>query len=428
MDAQRDAVLDALAREITQLDLGHPIRVAIDGITGVGKTTFAGELATRIVARPVLSVSMDGFHHPRAVRHRQGRGSPDGYYEDAYDFASLTTELLDPLGAQGSRRYRTAIIDLASDRALDVPRETAPSDLVLVVDGSFLQRDEVATHWDVTVWLDASFEAARARGALRDAELLGSAEQAKTLFRTRYHAAQQRYLDEVGPAERASIVVELEDPAAPVVRSIRGLARFARTPDPALESSRAFFAPRAADWNAKFREDEQPFVEAIRTLGPEPGATVVDVGCGAGRALPLLAAAVGPAGRVVGFDVTPEMVAAARRESPTEGALLLADARRVPLAASSADALLGAGLLRHLPNPLLDLVELARITKPGGRLALFHAISRAAMARMHGQDLRDDDPLAEENLRPILAGSGWALASLDDGADRYLALAVRGAL
>ncbi len=219
MTGERRAVIDTIASDIAQLELGHPVRVAVDGITAVGKTTFADQLADAVHAldRTCLRVSMDGFHHPRSTRYRQGRESPDGYYEDAYDFAALLRELLGPLGPGGSLLYRTAIIDLAADAALEVPPEPADPRLVLIVDGIFLQRPELDGGWDRLIFLRASFESARARGAARDAEQLGSVAEAERIFKVRYHAAQARYLAEVEPERRADIVVEHDDPARPVI-------------------------------------------------------------------------------------------------------------------------------------------------------------------------------------------------------------------
>lgn len=59
----------------------HCVRVAVDGVDGVGKSTFAAQLAAALRARgrPVVQVSADGFLHRRAVRHARGRDSPDGF-------------------------------------------------------------------------------------------------------------------------------------------------------------------------------------------------------------------------------------------------------------------------------------------------------------------------------------------------------------
>lgn len=196
----------------------------MDGVTASGKTTFAAALADAIAARgrPSIHLSMDGFHHPRAHRHRQGRDSAPGYYEDAYDFPAFAATVLNPLGPGGDHRYRTAIIDLAADRPVDEPAVTAPEDAVLVVDGSFLQRAPLAGQWDEVVFLNADLAVARARGTRRDADQLGGLAAAENAFDRRYHAACRRYLAEEHPATRATIVVGNDDVDHPVLRRIGG--------------------------------------------------------------------------------------------------------------------------------------------------------------------------------------------------------------
>jgi ubiquinone/menaquinone biosynthesis C-methylase UbiE len=106
-------------------------------------------------------------------------------------------------------------------------------------------------------------------------------------------------------------------------------------------------------------------------------------------------------------------------------ALLLADVTRLPLATAVVDAIFAAGLLPHLRDPVAGLAELARVTRPGGRLALFHPLGRADLAHRHGNEPQPDDIRAEPNIRTALARAGWRCESVDDSARRYLALAVR---
>lgn len=223
MGAARDRVLGRIADHLAARLVGHPLRVAVDGITAAGKTTLAGELADAVAARgrPAVHLSMDGFHHPRAHRHRQGRGSATGYYEDAYDFPAFARTVLEPLGPGGDRRYRARIIDLAADTPVDDQPRTAAEDTVLVVDGSFLQRD-LGALWDEVVFVDTAFDLARDRGTHRDAAAFGGVEQAGRAYDERYHAASRRYVTEVGPMTRATIVVGNDE--CLVLRRVGGVA------------------------------------------------------------------------------------------------------------------------------------------------------------------------------------------------------------
>jgi SAM-dependent methyltransferase len=189
---------------------------------------------------------------------------------------------------------------------------------------------------------------------------------------------------------------------------------------------REFFGARAADWDSRFPDDGPAYAAAIAELGLRDGDRVLDAGCGTGRALPALRTAVGRSGVVVGADLTPAMLEAAVRAGRGRvGHLLLADVAALPLRSESLDAVFAAGLIAHLPQPEENLRGLARAVRPGGTLALFHPIGRAALAARQGRQITPDDLRAEPNLRPLLAGSGWRMTSYADEDARFLALAVR---
>jgi SAM-dependent methyltransferase len=223
---------------------------------------------------------------------------------------------------------------------------------------------------------------------------------------------------------RAQVVIDHHDPQWPVIRHVHP-----RLADPErwyLTESRAFFGVRAAEWDAKFGDDLPAYGRAVEAAGLAPGEIALDVGCGTGRALPALSACVGPAGRVIGLDITPDMLAEARAAGRGGCAtLLLGDARRLPIADAAADVVFAAGLVQHLPDPGAGLAELARVTRPGGRLILFHPAGRAALAARHGRTVRPDEPLNEGNLRPLLSAEGWSLFRYEDPPDHFLAGAIR---
>jgi SAM-dependent methyltransferase len=191
-----------------------------------------------------------------------------------------------------------------------------------------------------------------------------------------------------------------------------------------LASTRAFFGVRAADWDRKFSDDGPAFAAAVAEAGIPRSARVADVGCGTGRALPVLRERIGPDGLLVAIDATPEMLdVAVPRAKENGAALILADAMRLPLRDGCVDAIFAAGLLSHLPDPVLGLAEFTRVSSGAGLLILFHPIGRAALAAKHGHELNDRDTLARPVLTSLLERGGWTLSSYDDADHRFLAVA-----
>ena len=80
-----------------------------------------------------------------------------------------------------------------------------------------------------------------------------------------------------------------------------------------LHRIRAFFGPRAADWERRVAKDAAQIERAVNEANLRTGMTVLELGCGTAPAAPWLRAAVGPGGRVIAVDVTPEMIGQARR-------------------------------------------------------------------------------------------------------------------
>jgi len=82
---------------------------------------------------------------------------------------------------------------------------------------------------------------------------------------------------------------------------------------PDRQAALAQYRRRAGVYDLELAPFESLRREAVACLGLQPGETVLDMGCGTGLSLPLLCAAVGAAGRVVGIEQSPEMLARARR-------------------------------------------------------------------------------------------------------------------
>jgi uridine kinase len=230
LTAARSARLDQLSHVLlahARHTSGGVLRVAVTGITASGKSTLAAELVERILAlgTPCFRVPVDGFHNPRAIRYRRGRESAEGYYRDAYDYALLTDCVLQPLGPGGDRRYTVRGFDIEADARVEDPRIEAPLGSIGILDASFLLRPELRDTFDYSIFVHTSFEEAESRGVRRDAAALGGEEQARRLYRTRYHEAQRIYLREAQPLKHADALFVNDDPSDPSLFLQHGATR-----------------------------------------------------------------------------------------------------------------------------------------------------------------------------------------------------------
>jgi len=122
----------------------------------------------------------------------------------------------------------------------------------------------------------------------------------------------------------------------------------------------------------------------------KPGEVVVDLGCGGGLDVFLAAKAVGDTGRVIGIDMTQDMIDRAKRNAAESGVtnveFHLAEIENLPLDDDSTDCILSNCVLNLVPDKDRAFAETFRILKPGGRLA----VSDIALKQALPEDLRSD--------------------------------------
>ena len=128
------------------------------------------------------------------------------------------------------------------------------------------------------------------------------------------------------------------------------------------------------------------------SLGPlMPGEVVLDVGCGAGMDTLIAAQMVGHTGSVTGIDMTPDMVAKARRSTAAMGAghvtIVEGSAERLPFDDASFDVVISNGVIDLIPDKDAVFAEITRVLRPGGRIQL--------------ADVTIQRPVSEEGKRDV---------------------------
>ena len=109
----------------------------------------------------------------------------------------------------------------------------------------------------------------------------------------------------------------------------------------------------------------------IEWLNIPQGGVALDVGSGPGNVTASLARAAGPDGLALGVDISEPMLArAVRNEAGPQVGFIKADAQQLPLRDNTVDAVVSTAVLQLIPNPAAALAEMARVLRPGGRLAI----------------------------------------------------------
>jgi ubiquinone/menaquinone biosynthesis C-methylase UbiE len=144
------------------------------------------------------------------------------------------------------------------------------------------------------------------------------------------------------------------------------------------ESTKAFYNKIARVYDLLSEESETPMRECgLKKLAAKPGESILEVGFGTGHCLVDIAEEVGPKGKVLGIDISEQMLAQAHDLLTKEGMadraeLRCGDAERLPYEANSVDGIFFSFTLELFDTPEIPkvLAECKRVLRPGGRIVI----------------------------------------------------------
>ena len=167
----------------------------------------------------------------------------------------------------------------------------------------------------------------------------------------------------------------------------------------------------------------------IGLLALRPGETVVDLGSGAGIDAFLAAEEVGPEGRVIGVDMTPQMLERARRNAASAGRTNVefreGRLEALPVEDGSVDAVTSNCVINLVPDKAAVFAEVARVLKPGGRMVVSDIVLDAPLPEAVRADIAAwvgciSGALRKEEYLGLVEGAGFTqvevLKDVDYGA------------
>jgi len=190
---------------------------------------------------------------------------------------------------------------------------------------------------------------------------------------------------------------------------------------------RAYFNQKAASWDETSSEKATTRLERMaKRLDIKPGSIVLDVGTGTGVFIPFLLREIGRGGRIVALDFAERMLGRARAKGFNGNIdYLCAGVTNIPLHNEIFDIIVCHSSFLHFPHKSIDLTEMSRVIKKGGRLLICHTSSRARINENHRRipAVENDIIPDKDEMQSLLSAAGFVGIRIEDDSESYLASA-----
>jgi len=213
---------ETIAKYIMDYQKNDPLIIAFDGVDTSGKTTLANNVykILKNCNKNAVRISIDKFHNPKEVRLQKGGLSPEGFFYDSFNLDKIFEYVINPVKNKGEHII-PGIYDYKEETEIAPERIKVENDLIVLFDGIFLNRDELYTIWDISIFLEINFETVLERAIIRDIDYFGTIENVKERYLGRYIPGEELYLKLCKPKERAAIVIDNNDYNNPKIQCSR---------------------------------------------------------------------------------------------------------------------------------------------------------------------------------------------------------------
>lgn len=181
--------------------------IAVDGLGGAGKTRFVNRLKDELNKEnyDYTILHIDDFIHQKCNRYNVDEPEWHCYYYLQWRYEYLIKELLEPIKCGEVIDKYIEVYSKENDNYF-IEEISIPQGSILIIEGVFLQREELKKYFDFTVYLDASKDIRLNRVIQRDT-YIGSEEEIIKKYETRYFPAEDKYISEYLPIENADYVL-----------------------------------------------------------------------------------------------------------------------------------------------------------------------------------------------------------------------------
>ncbi|MDE5883465.1 MAG: uridine kinase [Oscillospiraceae bacterium] len=200
--------MQKLFRKIESLqDSSRTVLIGIDGLGGAGKSTISRLLEdySRSKNYPIFVLHVDDFIHPRAVRYNPDVPEWKCYYHLQWRYDYLIQNIMKPLRNGQDFHRQIAFYNKENDSYFS-RQVTIPVGSLVILEGIFLQREELRGMFDYMLYLDISEETRLQRVLKRDG-YIGSQQQIRHKYEVRYFPAERIYTQDYNPAAKADYVI-----------------------------------------------------------------------------------------------------------------------------------------------------------------------------------------------------------------------------